>query len=91
MKVKSLRVLRSINWTYSEVHVDSFAELAPMNTMTSRPSLGCSDTPLKIGGLEDHFPFQMRDGCRFQPSLFQGNLLFVLFLYGAFLSKVSTK
>ena len=24
------------------------------------------------GGLEDHFPFQMGDGCRFQPLIFQG-------------------
>ena len=37
---------------------------------------GC--TPLKInmehsdGGLEDHFPFEMGDGCRFQPLIFQG-------------------
>ena len=35
-------------------------------------------TPRKInmehnhGGLEDHFPFQMGDGCRFQPLIFQG-------------------
>ena len=36
------------------------------------------ETPLKINmehnpaGLEDHFSFQMGDGCRFQPLIFQG-------------------